>query len=85
MLWTTIAKFNAEIFLVGLGQAVGSIRLGGQVIFKKKWANPSLSLFIYDLFQTNKTILQQINVKNDHPVYGAGIQTHDLSNMSRQP
>ena len=27
--------------------------------------------------------VQKINVKNVHPLYGAGIQTHDLSNMSR--
>ena len=29
-------------------------------------------------FQANNTILQQINEKNVHPVYQAGIQTHDL-------
>ena len=35
--------------------------------------------FIFGLFQTNiNTILLQINVKNVHPVYGTGIQTHDL-------
>ena len=27
-------------------------------------------------------ILQQINVKNVHPVSGVGIQTHDLLNIS---
>ena len=42
------------------------------------------SLFILS-FHTNITFLQQINVKNVHPVYGAGIQTHDLQNMSRHP
>ena len=29
--------------------------------------------------------LQQINVKNIHPEYGAGIWTHDLFNMSCLP
>ena len=36
-------------------------------------------------FQTHITILQQITVKNVHPVYGARIQTHDLWNMSLLP
>ena len=43
-------------------------------------------LFIFGLFQTNiNTILQQINVKNVHPVYGNGIRTHDLLYMSLLP
>ena len=34
---------------------------------------------LFGLFQANiNTILQQINVKNVHPVYGTGIRTHDL-------
>ena len=54
--------------------------------FKKKWAISGLFLFIYGLFQANiNTIFQQINVKNVHPVYGAGIRTHDLQNMSLLP
>ena len=32
--------------------------------------------------QPNITILQQIYVKNNHPVFGAGIWTHSLQNMS---
>ena len=36
-------------------------------------------------FKQTIQILQQINVKNAHPVYGAGIRTHDLWNMSRHP
>ena len=30
-------------------------------------------------------VLQQINMKNVHLVYGAGIRTHDLQNMSLNP
>ena len=42
--------------------------------------------FIFGLFQTNiNTILLQINVKNVHPVYGTGIQTHNLQNISLLP
>ena len=42
---------------------------------------PLLS-FIFGLFkQTSLQILQQINVKNVHPVYGAGFRTHNLQNM----
>ena len=40
---------------------------------------------LFSSFQTNITILQQINVKNVHPVYGARIRTHDLWNMSLVP
>ena len=38
--------------------------------------------FICGLFKQTIIFLQQINAKNVHPVYGDGIQTHDLSNMS---
>ena len=38
-------------------------------------------LFILS-FQANITILY---VKNVHPVYGAGIRTHNLQNMSLLP
>ena len=44
---------------------------------------PSFS-FIFGLFkQTLLQFLQQISVKNVHPVYGNGIRTHDLLNRSR--
>ena len=42
-------------------------------------------LFIFDLFKQTLQFLQQIYVKTYPPVYGAGMQTHDLSNMSRLP
>ena len=45
---------------------------------------PGLFSFIFGHFQTIK-FLQQINVKNVHPVYGTGIQSHDHLNMSRHP
>ena len=53
-------------------------------IFLKKWANPGLFYRLVSVFfkQTSLQILQQINV---HPVYGAGIQTHNLRNMSLLP
>ena len=44
------------------------------------------SLFhLFSSFQTNITILQQIHLKNVHPVYSAGIWTNDLWNMSLLP
>ena len=47
---------------------------------------PASFSFIFSLFKTNiNTILQQIDVKNVHPVYGTGIRTHDLQNMSLLP
>ena len=46
---------------------------------------PLLS-FIFVLFkQTSVQFLQQIYVKNVHPLFGAGIRTHDLWNMSHLP
>ena len=36
-------------------------------------------------FKQTIQFLQEINVKNVHPVYGARIWTHDLSNMSHHP
>ena len=47
--------------------------------------HPGLFFHLFSAFQTHIIILQQINVKNVHPVYGAGIQTHDIWNMSVLP
>ena len=46
----------------------------------------SFCLFI-GLFKQSKQFLQHINVKKGHvyPVYGNGIRTHNLSNMSYLP
>ena len=44
------------------------------------------ALFVYfRLFKQTLQFLQDINVKNIHPVYGAGIRTHNLRNMSLLP
>ena len=48
-------------------------------VFFKKWANHDLFLFILGLFKQTSL---QLYVKNDHPVYGAGIWIHDLWNVS---
>ena len=56
-----------------------------EIVFLKKRANSVLFLYIFGLFKQTIQFLQQINVKNVHPVYSAGIRTHDLSNMSRPP
>ena len=49
-----------------------------------KWANPGL-FFYFRSFQTNNTIFITHQWKNVHPVYGTGIQTHNLSNMRCHP
>ena len=50
---------------------------------------PQLLFHLFLVFSNKQTIqfLQQINVKkcHAHPVYYAGIQTHNLTNMSRLP
>ena len=53
--------------------------------FFKKWANTRLVFIYFRLFKQTIQFLQQLNVKNGRPVYGAGIQTHDLWNMSLLP
>ena len=46
---------------------------------------PASVSFIFSLFKQTIQFLQQINVKkcHVHPVYGVGIQTHNLSITSR--
>ena len=53
--------------------------------FKKGYPRPFLNLF--SSFQTYIQFLQQIYVKkcNDHPVYGAGIRSHDLRKQESPP
>ena len=51
-------------------------------------STPASFSFIFGLFKQTILFLQQINVKkcqNVHPVYGAGIRTHGLLNLSRHP
>ena len=47
-----------------------------------KGAILGLFLFIFGLFKQTIQNLQQINVKNDHPVSSDRIQTHDIVIMS---
>ena len=47
-----------------------------------KGAILGLFLFIFGLFKQTIQNLQQINVKNDHPVSSNRIQTHDIVIMS---
>ena len=67
-----------EINLLLLGQWI--------TVFFLNWPSPASFPFIFGLLQTNiNTILQQINVKNVHPVYDTVIRTHDLTNVSHLP
>ena len=53
-----------------------------------KWANQGLFIIYFWSFQTNNTIFttnQCEKFPNVHPVYNAGIQTHDLRYMSLLP
>ena len=53
----------------------------------KNWPIPASFSFIFGLFQTNIITIFTTNIcgKNVHPVYGAGIRTHDLWNVSLFP
>ena len=48
-------------------------------------ANPGHFSINFGLSKHTLQFLQQINVKNVHLVYGAGIWTHDLWNMILLP
>ena len=57
-------------------------RIIGSILFLKKGPTAASFSFIFGLFkQTSIQFLQQFNVKkcHVHPVYGAGIRTHDHS------
>ena len=54
-------------------------------LFFKKLAIPGLFFIYFRLFKQTLQFLQQINVKNVHPEYGAGIQTHNHWNISLLP
>ena len=54
-----------------------------KTVFLNKWA--ILGPFVRFYFNHFKQTLQQINVNNVHPVFGAGIRTHDLQNKSLLP
>ena len=55
------------------------------VFFKKNGPTPASFTFIFIFSSTHFIFLQQINVKNVHPVYGTRIWTRDLWNMSLLP
>ena len=54
-------------------------------LYLSKRGHPRLFLIYFRLFKQTLQFLQQINVKNVHPVYGPGIWTHNLRNMSLPP
>ena len=47
--------------------------------------NQLTSIFYFRLFKQTLQFLQQINVKNVHPVHDAGIRTHNLWSTSLLP
>ena len=55
----------------------------GQTKFSITLMQYFLIMFLYK--QTTIKILQQINVRNFHPVYGAGIRNHNLQKMCLLP
>ena len=63
----------------GLGQVLA-------LFFFKMGQPRPLLWFIFGIFkQTSLQFLQQMYVKNVHPVYCAGIQTNNLRNVSLLP
>ena len=64
--------------MVGSRQNHGAMTATSSIVFGP---TPASFSFIFGLFKQTIQFLQQINVKkcHVHPVYGAGIRTHDLS------
>ena len=59
-----------------------------KALFFKKWGNPGLFLVYFGHFQTKIITIFTTNWCEKchvHLVYGAGIRTHNVSNMSRLP
>ena len=50
-----------------------------------EWAIPGLFFRLFLYFQTHITIFTTNLCEKSPPVYGAGIQTHDLQDMSLLP
>ena len=78
----------ADIFMLTANQDLKIILQNSfsQKSERSNWQKRDQSSFsiIFRLFKkTLLQFLQQINVKNVHPVYGAGIWTHNLLNLSR--
>ena len=60
-----------------------NLRVGTKIGFFK-WAIPGLFLIYFRPFKQTLQFLQQIHVEKYyvHPVYGAGIRTHNIRNTS---
>ena len=54
-------------------------------MFLKNGPTPASFSIIFGLYKQTIQFYQQINVKNVQRVYGAGIWTHNILNMSCQP
>ena len=72
------------VCLVGSRQNHGAMTATSSIVFGP---TPASFSFIFGLFKQTIQFLQQINVKkcHVHPVYGAGIQTHNLLNIITRP
>ena len=76
-----------DLFLsIGLKAATNNVSFKCKFLYKLLFyvhlTNKMIVFFGFGLFkQTSLQFLQQIYVKNVHPVYGAGSQTHDLWNV----
>ena len=78
---STFNRFNSKclsVFAISINKSFNC-----NVFIKKGQSLPLFHLF--SSFQKHITFLQQINVKNVDPVYGARIRTHYLQNMSLLP
>ena len=51
----------------------------------KNGPSPASLSFIFVISNKQYNFFQQINVENVHPIYGAGIRTHNLWNMNLLP
>ena len=65
-------------------------RVWNEPAYRKIWrwffiGHPQPLFRLFSYYQINITFLLQIFVNHVHPVYSAGIETHELHNMSLLP
>ena len=80
-------KLNQSFADIVNGSSLPLVEPQIQVNILTLFSKSGLLFRLFSVFSNKQTIqfLQQINVKNVHPVCGAGIRTHDILNTSRLP
>ena len=83
--WLGVLNHYWALLMIQLALIYQCANSHQQRFFLKKWPSSASFSFIFVLFKQTLQFLQQIYMKNVHPVDTAGIWTYDLRNMSLLP